>query len=81
MPPPNCLPDASGEVLVAAKQFSQSGMEIPTKKANQSAPKPPDNVGVKAIPLQEGDPTKTALVGTGLGEKKENMLINLLRAN
>ena len=57
------------EVLAAAKQLSQSRMEIPTKKANQSAPKPPDNLGVKTIQLLEGDSSKTALMGTGLTDK------------
>jgi hypothetical protein len=44
-------------------------MAIPTKKANQSAAKPTENVGVKAIQLQEGDSSKTALIGSGLGDK------------
>ena len=65
----NRLLDTSREVLAAAKQLSASGMEIPTKKANSSAPKPPDNVGVKVIQLQDGDSSKTALVGTGLTNK------------
>ncbi|XP_039818475.1 uncharacterized protein LOC120680978 [Panicum virgatum] len=65
----NRLPDTSEELLAAAKQLSASGMEIPTKKANNSAPKPPDNVGVKAIQLVEGDSSKTALIGTGLIDK------------
>ncbi|XP_039827205.1 uncharacterized protein LOC120688924 [Panicum virgatum] len=65
----NRLPNTLGEVLVVAKQLSASGMEIPTKKANNSAPKPPNNVGIKAIQLQEGDSSKTALIGTGLTNK------------
>jgi hypothetical protein len=44
-------------------------MEIPMKKANQSAPKPLDNVGNKTIQLHESDPSKTALIGTELGDK------------
>ena len=65
----NRLPDTVGEVLAAAQQYSASGSEIPTKKINRSAPKPPDNIGVKAIQLQEDDPSKTALIGTGLTNK------------
>jgi hypothetical protein len=65
----NRLPDTAGEVLATAQQYSASGTQIPTKKTNRSAPKPPDNVGVKAIQLQEGDPSKTALIGTGLTDK------------
>jgi hypothetical protein len=29
----------------------------------------PSNVSTKAIQLQEGDPSKTALIGGGLGDK------------
>ena len=65
----NQLPDTAGEVLAAAQQYLASGSEIPTKKTNRSAPKPPDNIGVKAIQLQEDDPSKTALIGTGLTDK------------
>jgi hypothetical protein len=31
------VPDASGEVLAAAQQLSQTGLEIPSKKANKSS--------------------------------------------
>ena len=65
----NRLPDTIGEVLATAQQYSASGMEIPMKKTNRSVPKPPDNVGVKAIQLQEVDSSKTALIGTWLCEK------------
>jgi len=65
----NRLPDTAGEVLATAQQYSASGIEIPTKKVNRSTPKPPDNVGVMAIQLQEGDPSKIALIGTGLTDK------------
>ena len=65
----NRLPDTAGEVLAAAQQYSASGSEIPTKKTNRSAPKPPDYIGVKAIQLQEDDTPKTALIGTGLTNK------------
>ena len=65
----NRLPDTAGEVLAAAQQYSVSGSEIPTKKINRSTPKPPNNIGVKAIQLQEDDPSKTALVGAGLTDK------------
>ncbi|XP_039771821.1 uncharacterized protein LOC120639983 [Panicum virgatum] len=65
----NLLPHTARELLVAAQQFSASGMEIPTKKANRSAPKPPDNVGVKVIQLQDDDSSKIALIGTRLTDK------------
>ena len=65
----NRLPDTAGEVLATAQQYSASGIEIPMKKTNRSIPKPPDSVGVKTIQLQEGDPSKTVLIGTGLTDK------------
>ena len=65
----NRLPNTAGEVLATAQQYSVSGSEIPTKKTNRSAPKPPDNIGVKAIQLQEDDPSKTALIRTELTVK------------
>ena len=65
----NRLPDTVGEKLAAAQQYSTSGSEILTKKTNRSAPKPPDNIGVKAIQLQEDDPSKKALIGTGIFDK------------
>ena len=65
----NRLSDTAGEVLAIAQQYSASGSEIPTKKINRSAPKPPDNIGVKAIQLQEDDSSKIALIGTGLTNK------------
>jgi hypothetical protein len=44
-------------------------MVIPTKKSSQSSVAPTSNVGVKAIQLQEGDSSKTALIRTGLRDK------------
>ena len=64
----NRLPDTARQVLATAQHYSASGSEIPTKK-NRSAPKPPDNIEVKAIQLQEDDPSKIALIGTGLSDK------------
>jgi hypothetical protein len=61
--------DASTEVLAAAQQLSQSKMMIPTKKSSQSSVKPTSEVGMKAIQLQEGDPSKIPLIGTGLSDK------------
>jgi len=65
----NRLPDTAEEVLAVAQQYTASGSEIPTKKTNRSASKSPDDIGVKAIQLQEYDPSKTALIGTGLSDK------------
>jgi hypothetical protein len=63
--------DASGEVLSAAQQLSQSGLEIPSKKASKSSIQSTDNVALKMIQLQEADSSKTAVIGAGLGEKIE----------
>jgi hypothetical protein len=63
------VPDASGEVLVAAQQLSQSGLEIPSRKASKSNIQSTDDVALKTIKLQESDPSKTAVIGAGLGEK------------
>jgi hypothetical protein len=63
------VPDASGEVLAAAQQLSQAGLEIPTRKASQSSIKSTGDVALKMIQLQEGDSSKTIVIGAGLGEK------------
>ena len=63
------MPVISAEVFVAAQQLSQLKMTIPTKKSNQSLPKPPKDIDVKTIQLAEGDTSKTALIGAGLGDK------------
>ncbi|RLM70333.1 hypothetical protein C2845_PM17G03960 [Panicum miliaceum] len=42
-------------------------MEISNQRPNQSRVKPnPSDVGIKTIQLQEGDSSKTALIGGGL---------------
>jgi hypothetical protein len=64
-----CVPDASGEVLAAAQQLSQAGLEFPTRKASQSSIQSTGDVALKTIQLQEGDSSKTAVISAGLGEK------------
>jgi hypothetical protein len=45
-------------------------MEIPNQRPSQSRVKPnPSNVVIKVILLQEGDSSKTALIGGGLSDK------------
>jgi hypothetical protein len=63
------VPDASGEVLAAVQQLSQVGLEIPTRKASQLSIQSTGDVALKMIQLQEGDSSKTAIIGAGLGEK------------
>jgi hypothetical protein len=61
--------DAFGEVLTAEQQLSQSGLEIPSKKASKSSIRSTDDVALKTIQLQEGDSSKTAVIDAGLGDK------------
>jgi hypothetical protein len=45
-------------------------MEISNQRPSQSKVKPnPSHVGIKAIQLQERDPSKTTLIVGGLGDK------------
>jgi hypothetical protein len=43
------MPDASGEVLAAAQQLSQFGLEIPSRKASKSSIQSTDDVALKTI--------------------------------
>jgi hypothetical protein len=43
------VPDASGEVLAAAQQLSQSELEIPSRKASKSSIQSTDDVALKTI--------------------------------
>jgi hypothetical protein len=63
------VPDASREVLTAAQQLSQVGLEIPSRKASKSSIQSTGDVTLKSIQLQEGDSSKTAVIGAGLDEK------------
>jgi hypothetical protein len=64
------MPEPSAEVLATAQKLINSEMEISNQRPSQSRVKPnPNNVSIKAIQLQEGDPSKTALVRGGLGDK------------
>jgi hypothetical protein len=62
--------EPSAEVLAAVLMLTNTEMEISNQWPSQSWVKPnPSDVGIKAIQLQEGDPSKTALLGGGLGDK------------
>ena len=56
------------ELLAAAKELSLKE-SMPSKKPSQSSFKPTGDVGTKMIQLQEGDDSKTAIIGAGLGDK------------
>jgi hypothetical protein len=58
------------EVFEAALKLTNTEMVISNQRPSQSRVKPnPSDIGIKAIQLQEGDPSKTALIGGGLGDK------------
>jgi ribonuclease HI len=63
------VPGALGEVLAAAQQLSQAGLEIPSRKASKLSIQSTGDVALKSIQLQEGDSSKTAFISAGLDEK------------
>jgi hypothetical protein len=64
------VPEPSAEVFASAQKLTVSEMEISDQKPSQSRVNPnPSDVGIKAIQLQEGDSSKTALIGGGLSDK------------
>jgi hypothetical protein len=64
------VPKPSAEVFSAAQKLTDSEMEISSLRLSQSRVKSnPSDVGIKAIQLQEGDSSKTALIGGGLSDK------------
>jgi hypothetical protein len=63
------VPDASREVLTTAQQLPQAGLEIPSRKASKSSIQSTGDVALKLIQLQEGDSSKTAIIGAGLDDK------------
>ena len=62
------VPSSVNEILAAAKDLSLKE-SMPSKKPSQSSVKPTGDVGTKTIQLQEGDDSKTAIIGAGLGDK------------
>jgi hypothetical protein len=64
------IPKPSEEVFTAPQNLTDSEMEISSQRPSQSRVKPnPSDIGIKAIQLQEGDSSKTALIGGGLSDK------------
>jgi hypothetical protein len=64
------VPEPSVEVLATALKPTNIEMEISNQWPSQSRVKPnPSDAGIKTIQLQEGDPSKTAPIGGGLGDK------------
>jgi hypothetical protein len=66
----SCVPEPSAEVFAATQKLSDLEMEISNKKPSQFRVKPnPSDVGTKTIQLQDGDSSKTALIGGDLSKK------------
>ena len=63
------VPSSISEILAAAKELSLNKDSVPSKKPSQSSVKPTGDVGTKTIQLQEGDDSKTSIIGAGLGNK------------
>ena len=64
------VPCSVSEILVVAKVLSLDIKNfVPSKRPSQSSIKPTSDVGTKTIQLQEGDESKTAIIGTGQGNK------------
>ena len=62
------VPSSVSEILAAAKELSLKE-SMPSKKQSQSSIKRTGDVGTKTIQLQQGDDSKTAIIGAGLGDK------------
>ena len=62
------VPSSVSEILATAKELSLKE-SMPYKKPSESSVKPTGDVGTKTIQLQEGDDSKTAIIGAGLGDK------------
>jgi len=63
------VPSSVSKILAAAKELSFNKDSMPSKKPSQSSVKPAGDMGTKTIQLQEGDESKTAIIGAGLGNK------------
>jgi hypothetical protein len=64
------MPEPFMEVLTTAQKLIDSEIELSSQRPSQSRVKAnPSDVGIKAIQLQEGDSSKTALIGRGLSDK------------
>ena len=63
------VPSSVSEILAAAKELSLNKDSMPSKKPSQSSVKPTGDIGTKTIQLQDGDDSKTAIIGAGLHDK------------
>jgi hypothetical protein len=64
------MPEPSAEVFTVTQKLTDSEMEISSQRPSQLRVKSnPRDAGIKAIQLQEGDSSKTALITGGLSDK------------
>ena len=63
------VPSTANEVLAVAKKLSLSKEPPPAKKASQSLVVAPNDIGIKAVQLQDVDSSKTTMIDTELGGK------------
>ena len=56
------VPSSVSEILASTKELSLKE-SMPSKKPTQSSVKPTNDVGTKITQLQEGDDSKTAIIG------------------
>jgi hypothetical protein len=57
------------EVYAVSKKLATSELDIPEKSDSANKPQPPEEVVVKTIDLETGNPSKTTTIGAGLDPK------------
>jgi len=62
-------PSPMQQVFTASKKLHPSELEIPKNMSGSTKVKPASEQDFKSVDLQTGDPSKTALIGTGLDPK------------
>ena len=62
-------PSPMQQVFTASKKLHPTELEIPENKSGSTKVKPTSEQDFNSIDLQTGDPSKTALIGTGLDPK------------
>ncbi|XP_034594620.1 uncharacterized protein [Setaria viridis] len=63
------VPNSIQQVFAASKKLSPTELEIPKNKSGATKVKPANDMDSKAINLETGDTSKTALISTGLDAK------------
>ncbi|XP_022683949.1 uncharacterized protein LOC111257890 [Setaria italica] len=63
------VPSSMQQVFTASKKLSLTELEVPEIKSGATKVKPASDMDFKAIDLETGDSSKTALIATGLDAK------------